>query len=354
MILDKMVKVRTNGKSIKYYRNLGYECGYNTEIEVKIEDLQSGSHAIIQALCDICHEKINNIQYKTYNQIIKNTGNYACEKCASIKRENTFLERYGVKNACYLEEVKEKKIKTNLERYGVENPNQSSKIRAKMKKTNLKKYGVENPIHNINIKEKMIKTNLDKYGCVSPFGSKLVQEKSKQSMLERYGVENAINIPDTKEKMVKTLYLNQSQKTSSQQRYLGVLFDGKLNFPIKYYNADICCLDTKIVVEYDGGGHMLNVITGRETLEDYNRKMIIRDKIIRKEGYKQIRIVSSKDYLPSDTILLQMLDQAKEYFNTTNHTWIEYNIDTSTMRNAEHKDGVYYEYGKLRKIKKVS
>ena len=43
-----MVKVRTNGKSIKYYRNLGYECGYNTEIEVKIEDLQSGSHAIIK------------------------------------------------------------------------------------------------------------------------------------------------------------------------------------------------------------------------------------------------------------------------------------------------------------------
>ena len=49
-----------------------------------------------------------------------------------------------------------------------------------------------------------------------------------------------------------------------------------------------------------------------------------------------------------------MLDQAKEYFSTTNHTWIEYDIDTSTMRNAEHKDGVYYEYGKLRKIKKVS
>ena len=65
-------------------------------------------------------------------------------------------------------------------------------------------------------------------------------------------------------------------------------------------------------------------------------------------------IISSKDYLPSDTILLEMLEQARTYFTTTSHTWIEYNIDTSTMRNAENKDGIYFDYGDLRKIKEAS
>ena len=354
MILDKTVKIKTNVKSVKYYRNLGYECGRNTEIEVKIEDLQKGSHSLISVLCDICGDIINNVEYRSYNKVIDKTGNYVCVKCAPIKREKTCIKKYGVKNVCCLEEVKQKKIKTNLERYGVENPNQLDKIIEKTKKTNLEKYGVENVVYNNKIKEKIEKTNLLKYGSKSPFGSKEIQEKSKQSMLERYGVQNAIDIPETREKMTKTLYLNESQKASLQQRYLCDLFDGELNYPIKYFNADICLTNKKIIVEYDGGGHMLNVITKRETLEEYNRKTLIRDKIIKKAGYSQVRIVSSKDYLPSDTILLQMLEQAKEYFNTTNHTWVEYNIDTSTMQNAKNKEGIYYDFGELRRIKKTS
>ena len=57
---------------------------------------------------------------------------------------------------------------------------------------------------------------------------------------------------------------------------------------------------------------------------------------------KLIRIISSKNYLPSNDTLLQMLSQAKQYFNTTNHTWVEYNVDTSLMRNAENKEGVFF------------
>ena len=65
-----------------------------------------------------------------------------------------------------------------------------------------------------------------------------------------------------------------------------------------------------------------------------------------------MRIISLKDKLPSDEILLQMLSEAKQYFfDYPNHSWIEFNIDTSTVRNAEQKDGVFFDYGKLRKIK---
>ena len=65
-----------------------------------------------------------------------------------------------------------------------------------------------------------------------------------------------------------------------------------------------------------------------------------------------MRIISSKDKLPSDEILLQMLSEAKQYFSDyPNHSWIEFNIDTSTVRDAEQKDSVFFDYGKLRNIK---
>jgi hypothetical protein len=63
-------------------------------------------------------------------------------------------------------------------------------------------------------------------------------------------------------------------------------------------------------------------------------------------------IISSKDKLPSDEILLQMLDKAVNYFNSTTHSWIEFDIDNFTYRNAQ-EGTVSYDYGKLRKIKKT-
>lgn len=377
MILDKTVKIRTTGKSIKYYRDLGYDCEYGTEIEVKIEHLLKNSGAIIRVACDYCGEEIYNVKYSTYNRVVENTGSYVCENCAPLKRENTLLERYGVKNACYLEDIENKKKQTNLKKYGVEFAFQSEEVKEKIRNTNIKKYGTSNPAQNEEIKNKIEITNLEKYGCKNPMGSQIVQEKLKQTLLDKYGVENpmqnklirekAFNTclekygvrnpsqsPQARQNISNTFYKNGTQAVSSQQSYLHELYGGELNYPVKYYNIDICLNDKKVAIEYDGGGHMLSVTTGKISLEEYNIKTLIRDKIIKQAGYKQIRIISSKDYLPSDEILLQMLDQAKEYFNTTNHTWIEYDIDTSTMRNAEHKDGVYYEYGKLRKIKKVS
>ena len=66
-----------------------------------------------------------------------------------------------------------------------------------------------------------------------------------------------------------------------------------------------------------------------------------------------MKIISSKDLLPSDEILLQMLSDAKQYFSDyQNHSWIEFDIDNSVIRNAENKNGVSYDFGKLRKINK--
>ena len=74
--------------------------------------------------------------------------------------------------------------------------------------------------------------------------------------------------------------------------------------------------------------------------------------VIKNEGYKQIKIISLDDKLPSDDILLQMLSDARTYFSQyPNHSWIEFNISTSTVRNAENLNGIPYDFGALRTIK---
>ena len=199
----------------------------------------------------------------------------------------------------------------------------------KIKQTFLRKYGVEHIAKLQNIKDKKAKTNIERYGVVTPFQS-----------------------PEVREKMSKTLYANSSQKVSRQQQYINNVYQGILNFPIKYYNADIYLSNDNLTIEYDGGFHLGNVIIGRETMEEHMQKEIIRNNIIKREGYKQMRIISTKDKSPFDQVLLEMLDYARNYFsNYPKHSWIEFNIDTSTVRNAEHREGIPYSYGSLRTIR---
>ena len=107
----------------------------------------------------------------------------------------------------------------------------------------------------------------------------------------------------------------------------------------------------KLCIEYDGGWHDLNVKLGSITQKEFNQKEIIRNNIIKRNGYKQMEIISSTDKLPSDDVLLKMLSDARQYFiDYSNHSWIEFNIDNSTVRNAENKNGISYELGSLRRI----
>lgn len=347
MLLTKEVEVRLNGFNVKYYEGLGYEIPMrkptkNTRqvmhkdmvydlgnyITVKTEDLQPNSKVAVDVLCDYCKEEIVSVPYYSYIKRLKNVDKFACKNCASIKLKEVVQKTYGVDSTSQLQEVKQKMIDTNIKKYGVEYYAQTKECREKMRNTTMERYGVENASQLKSVKDKM-----------------------KRTSMERYGVDSPSKSPQVREKMVRTLYENSSQKASKQQRYICNMYNGVLNYPIKYYNADIYLSDDNLVVEYDGGGHNLNVVTGRETQEEHDQKEIIRNNIIKREGYKQMTIISSRDLLPSDSILLQMLDDAKRYFaDYPQHSWIEYNIDSSTVRNAENKDGAHYDFGELRKI----
>lgn len=343
---------------IAYYRSKGYEAQYGKEIEIDIKDLQEKSNALVNCNCDYCN-KIMQIPYKKYTSVMSSkVPKIACIDCIDSKREDCVMATYGVKNVFELEETKNKIIQYYLDNFGVQYYTQTEEYKEKAISTNLQKYGTKNPSQNEDIKKAIINTCWQKYGFKSPKQSNIVKEKCRNNLLSKYGVPYAIEIPGVREKMALTLYKNQTVATSRQQKYIHSLFGGELNGVVSYYNCDIVLREEKVVWEIDFSGHDLLVKLGKLSREEFKQKEIVRNNQIKREGYRIVRIISRKDYLPSDEILLQMLQYARDFFEQNpKRTWLSFDIDKSCIYNAYHKetdvDNIqYYNYGKLHKIYK--
>jgi hypothetical protein len=110
-------------------------------------------------------------------------------KIINEKRENTNLERYGVRNISQHFDTKEKVKNTTLEKWGGYTY-QSEELLNKVISTNLEKYGHTFSSSSREIKEKIILRNIEKYGSKSPMQLNCIKEKVKNTILEKYGVEN--------------------------------------------------------------------------------------------------------------------------------------------------------------------
>jgi very-short-patch-repair endonuclease len=146
-----------------------------------------------------------------------------------------------------------------------------------------------------------------------------------------------------------TKYEKFSAPCSSQQFYLYKLFGCKLNYPINLSFVDLVFIEEKIIIEYDGSGHNLSVQMKITTKEDFEQKEIKRSYALTNDGWRIIRIISKKDFLPMDEVLQNMLDCARAYLNF-GHTWIKYCIDEDKVICSLGEFN--YNYGCLRKIKK--
>lgn len=113
-ILNNQIEIGINGRTAKYYENLGYTipkhydkrgrlCVKNgTKIIVKVKDLSHGSSAKIDVECDYCHKQYS-VSYNNYQRTNRNNKIY-CRECA------TKLFNTGENNPSY------KKDKTKEER----------------------------------------------------------------------------------------------------------------------------------------------------------------------------------------------------------------------------------------------
>lgn len=358
MVLTKTVKMKPSGKSISYYKNKGYNAVWHQELEVNVSDLSDNSGIIIEAQCDYENCKcIEKIRYSKYTKNLKeNNGFFYCKNCWSKRLPLKIQELYGVDNISKLENIKDKKCQTLLKNYGAKYPLQSPEIRERIRNTCNQKYGTTNIAELDAVKEKRKKTNFEKYGHEEIARSPVIRAKAKQTNMERYGYEYISQVPDIAKRIKETFYKNQTVATSTQQKYIYQLYGGELNGVVSHYNCDIVFRDEKLIFEYDGGGHLLGVKIGTNSIEESRQRELIRDKLIKSEGYRIVRIISRKDYLPSDTTLLQMLQYARDFFaQNPKRTWLSFDIDNSCIYNAYHKetdvDNIqYYNYGKLHKL----
>ena len=376
-ILTENVEVKPTGKMIQYYKDKGYDAKHNKPLIVNVEDLPKNSHIRLEVLCDMCKDEIMFVSYQEYNISVEKSGSYVCKRCSPEKVKQNNLKKYGVSNIQQLEDIKNKKRNTILQKYGVEYYAQTKEYRDKMEATMMDRYGVTSASRIDGYREKYRNTCVERYGeeygkhfseialntfrertgYLYPLQDPSIKEKRTKTNISKYGVSNPAKSPEVKEKISKTLYKNSSQKTSKQQLYIFNLYKMtsdmvELNYPVSYYSADICFPEEKLDIEYDGGFHNGQVKTGKLTQEEFDQKEIVRNNIIKRAGYKTMRIVSRKDKLPQDDILLQMLSDVRVYFTQyPNHSWFEFNLDTSTIRNAENPHGIPYDFGSLRTIK---
>ena len=262
------------------------------------------------------------------------------------------MSKYGCIRPSQNPQIKQKIVDTLKERYG-EGYYASEEFQEKIKKTNMERLGYEYPSQSPKVKEKVKNTFMERYGGWYT-KTEEYREKRKQTCLEKYGYEDPMLVPEIAQKQRESMLNSGKVPTSIQQIYLHQLYGGEINKPFNYYNLDIYMTKDNIDIEYSGGGHDLGVKLGRISPEQFKRKQIIRYNYLRNANIRLIEIITEHDLLPSDIKLLEMYDFAKHYFDTTNHTWIEFYPEENKYRNAEHQDsdGTFYDYGKLRKISK--
>ena len=378
LILPQTVKVRTNGMTCKHYREKGYtfeKCG--DFIEVDVFDLPKGSHEMVKIICDVCGKE-SKIYYKVFVENRKKGILVSCgsDSCKNKKYEDTCTKRYGVKNAFQSEEVKEKIKDTNLERHGAENPFGSKEIQDKIKGTWQKNYGenITNPFQAESIKNKIKDTLKEKYGeniinisqvkeiqdkikatfkerygAENPMQCKEIQDKAKVTNLERHGVEYPTQNEEIKNKALDSFQFNGTGPCSRQQKYIHFLIGGALNKRVCNSLVDICFEEEKIAIEYDGGGHFLgdkmngNKIPSKEALlKEKNREDFVVNK-----GYKVIRFIATKDRIPSDEVILNLIEE----FKNSDFKIIRIDFEEGAIE-KNYNEKTIHDFGELRRITK--
>lgn len=167
------------------------------------------------SICEICG---NSFEVKNLSMIPR-----ACSpRCGRTLREQTMLERYGVRHALQSSKFVDKCKQTNLKHRGVEFPTQCQTVLDKCKQTSMKHYGVEHPMH-----------------------SKIVVDKLSNTFQHKYGVNYACQLPQCR---------NGYSNDSAPNRYLAGLLsylniDFELEYPIKKFVYDAHVRNTNVLIE---------------------------------------------------------------------------------------------------------
>jgi hypothetical protein len=156
------------------------------------------------------------------------------------------------------------------------------------------------------------KTNIEKLGVEYPFQNKDILKKCVDSSIEKHGIDY------------------RATTISKQQRYLYNIFGGILNYSEFPFYLDIFFKEERIYLEYDGSGHRLSIKYGKLTSEEFEKQEVIRSIFLKEKGYKEFRILSSDDVLPSKKELLKIKEKAFIILKIKQYNTYIYNLNTKT------------------------
>jgi len=292
------------------------------------------------------------------------------------KMKQTNLDRYGFENVFQNEEIKEKSRNTNMLRYGFEYPMQNKEVREKGISTNQKIYGVDNytqteeykirsvaislehwgtkhPMQNEEVKARVTNTMLKNWGVENSMQNEELRNKAFTTNIERYGFKCSLQNEEVRAKAIMTMFLSDTCPTSKQQRYVYEVIkkqeiDVVLNYPVGSCSLDMAFPNKMVFIEWDGGGHDLDVKLGSMSKEEFDAKERRRYYYLNKLGWKSIRIISKKDVVPTEDKILEILNHAELTFKE-GHSWITFDIDDNTATN---RNGfILYDFGELKRVK---
>lgn len=302
-----------------------------------------------------CEHAMQNkkIQNKAKETNLKRHGceNVMQNKKIQNKARETCKKKYGVDNPSKAQEVKDKKKETCQEHYGVDHPAQAQEVQEAIKTTCRNKYGCDYALQNEEIQNKIKETCKKKYGAENSFGSKEIQNKSKKTWQKNYG-EDIINpgqAPEVKDKIFDSFQFNGTGPSSRAQRYICYILNGILNKNICSSLVDIYMEKENIIIEYDGSGHFLkdkmngNLLpTKKSLLYEKQRE----DRIIN-NGYRMIRFIAAKERIPSDKVILNLINE----FKNSSFKVIRIDFEEGTIE-KDYNEKMIYNFGKLRRITK--
>ena len=328
LILPQTIKVRTSVMTYKHYKEKGYKfekCG--DLIEINVLDLKKKSNVKVKVVCDICGKEGE----MCYSYVVKCNEEdklITCgsDSCKHKKYEDTCIKKYGE---------------------GITNPFQTESVKEKSKQTLLKNYGVDCPIKSSIIQNKIKDTNLKRYGSENPSKVKEIKDKKKATCKKHFGVESPMQNEEIKNKVLNSCQFNSTGPCSRAQRYINHILNGTLNKPICGSLTDIYIEKENIIIEHDGGGHFLgDKINGNAfpTKEALLREKEREDKIIN-NGYRMIRFIANKDRIPSDEVILNLV----EGFKNSDFKVIRINFEEGTI-DRDYDEKWYCNFGELRKI----
>lgn len=255
MILTKKLKIKVIGKTINYYRSLGYDVCVNGTIDIDIIHLTPKSRYKITVECDVCGcQKL--LSYQKYTKNINSHGYYTCsQKCSVDKCKLTSIDRFGVDSPMKTEEIKNKGKNTKLSRYGDENYNNINK----MKSTNMEKYGVE----NYNNKDKCKKTMIEKYGVENPMELEINVKKMKDTKIKM-----GINLPDESLTKFRLYKRNVTRTTRRNKKELFEKWSGFDHYDNEFIkeNTSLDSMDRM----YPTIDHKISIFLGFINNIDYN------------------------------------------------------------------------------------